>query len=144
MESGNSPIIKDVPPPRLVCVELNPGPPKMSVGERERVIGFLQGGGTPQEAAISFGCGLSSVYDLKKKFEETGTVATRPGQGRKRKLSKKQRRAIEKKALQGKDTPQITREVNAKLDEKVSEETIRRSIKEQLQYLVVEEQEELS
>jgi len=62
MASGNLP--KGIPPPRLICVELNPGPPKMSDGERERVMGFLDAGRTPEEAAKFFKRGLSSIYNL--------------------------------------------------------------------------------
>src|ERR1044071_4979943 len=108
--------IKVVPPPRLVCIEVNPGPGKMSDGKRERIIGFLEANGTPTAAAEEYEVGRP-VYDLKNKVEETGSVKTRPGQGRKRKLSRKNKRAIRMKALSGKEIPQITREINAKLDE---------------------------
>lgn len=137
--------LKVVPSPRLVCVELNPGPGKMDIGKRERVIGFLEAGGSPSEAAAHYEVPRSSVYDLKKKLEETGSVETRPGQGRKRKVNQQVRRSVRRKALSDKSIPQITREVNSKREDPLSERTIRRTVgEEKLQYLVVEEEEELS
>ena len=49
------------PPPLLVGIELNPGPGKMEVGKRERVMGFLEGGGTPTEAAKFYKIPRSAV-----------------------------------------------------------------------------------
>lgn len=133
-----------VPPPRLVCVELNPGPPKMTEQKRERVIGFLEAGGTPAEAAKQYDVTISSVTRLQEKVKETGTVKNRPGQGRKRKLSTSQAKKIRKKAKRGKNCPQIAREMSKELKEPVSTETIRKTIKEgELEYLVIEEEEEL-
>ena len=137
--------IKVVPPPLLVCVELNPGPPKMTDEKRSEVIGYLKAGKNAAEAAQEFHVDKSSVKRLKRKFRETGKVATRKGQGRKRKLSTKQKKSIIKKAKRGKKVPQITREVSRSIKEPVSTETIRRTIKEsKLQYLVVEEEDELT
>lgn len=141
----SSATIKFVPPPLLVCVELNPGPPELTNSERDQVVGFLAAGGTPVEAAKHFGVTRDGIYKLKKKVKETKSVKTRKGRGRKRKLEAKERRAVRRKAIKGEETPQITKEINAKRDSPVSEELIRQTvIEERLQYLVVEEEEELS
>jgi transposase len=139
------PITKAVPPPRLVCVELNPGPPKMTDSTRERIIGFLEAGGTPAEAARQYNVTISSVTRLQEKVKETGSVKNRPGQGRKRKLSESQADKVRKRAKRGKNSPQIAKEMSQELKEPVSVDTIRRTIKEgELEYLVVEEEEELT
>ena len=49
------------------------------------------------------------------------------------------------KAKKGKKSPQISREISRSIKKRVSADTIRRTIKEaKLQYLVVEEVEELT
>jgi len=137
--------IKVVPPPRLVCVELNPGPPKLDTETRAKVIGYLEAGKSIPEAAKHFNIGISTVKNLKRKVTRTGSVANLPGQGRKRKLSQKQRRSIKNKAKRGKTAPQITREISQELKDSISIETVRKTIKEaKLQYLVVEEEEKLT
>jgi len=65
-----------------VCIELNPGPQKLDVGKRNQVIRFLKAGGSPADAAKTYGGTKRAINKLK--VEETGRVATRPGQGRKR------------------------------------------------------------
>jgi transposase len=116
----------------------------MTERTRERVIGFLEAGRTPAEAAKQYDVAISSVTRLQEKVKETGSVKNRPGQGRKRKLSKKQADKVRKKAKRGKDSPQIAKEMSQELKEPVSDVTIRRTIKEgELEYLVVEEEEEL-
>lgn len=139
------PAIKVVPPPLLVCIELNPGPPKLDITKRAKVIGYLEAGKSISETAKHFNIGKSTVNDLKRKVKQTGSVENRPGQGRKRKLSQKQRRSIKNKAKRGKNAPQITREISHELKQSISVETVRRTIKEtKLQYLVVEEEEKLT
>jgi len=139
------PIRKVVPPLRLVCVELNPGPPKMDESTRERVIGFLDAEGTPTKAAEQYNVAVSSVTRLQAKVEKTGSVKNQPGQGRKRKLSKSQVDKIRKRAKRGKDSPQIAAEMVRELKTPVSVRTIQRTIREgDLEYLVVEEEEVLT
>jgi transposase len=117
----------------------------MSEKTRNEVMGYLKAGKTAAEAAAEFHVGINAVKRLKRKVRETGSVATRKGQGRKRKLSKKQTRSILNKAKRGKFSPQITREISRTLQEPISIETVRRTIKEsKLQYLVVEEEEKLT
>jgi len=79
----SSSTIKTVPPPRLICIETNPGPGKLHIDTKNKIIGFLEAGGTPSKAAKYYDANRSDVYKLKNKFEETGSVATRKGQGRK-------------------------------------------------------------
>lgn len=137
-------ITKDVPPPRLVCVELNPGP-KMDISTRNQVIGYLKAGGSNTKAAKEFNVGIDAIKRLRRKVRETGSVETKKGQGRKRKLSPKQRKSIKNKAKRGKTSPQIAREVSRDIGEPISVDTIRRTVKEaKLQYLVVEEEEKLT
>jgi len=138
-------ITKVVPQPRLVCVELNPGPPKVSEMKRERIMGFLEAGGTPAEAAEQYERSKSTITRLQAKVEETGSVKNRPGQGRKRKLSPCQADKVRKKAKRGKDSPQIAQEISHELKEPVSVKTIQRTIKSgKLEYLVVEAEEEIT
>jgi len=103
---------KDVPPPRLVCVELNPGPEEIDFATRNQVIGYLKAGGSVPAAAKQFHVSKSAVKQLRKKEKETGSVATKKGRGRKRKLSSKQRKSVQQKAKRGKSSAQITREVS--------------------------------
>ena len=101
-------IAKDVPPPLLVCVEVNPGP-QMDTKKRERMIGYLEAGKSNPEAAEHFEVSLSSVKRLKRKVKKTGSVKNLPGQGRKRKLSPKRRKAIKQKLKRGKSSVQVAR-----------------------------------
>ena len=83
--------IKFVPAPLLVGVELNPGPPAgdhLSEPERWRIV-FLrdENGLNPTEIARKMKCSRHTVYNILKKFDQTGTVHDLPGKGRKSKLT---------------------------------------------------------
>jgi hypothetical protein len=78
-------------------------------------------------------CGI----DPKKK---KGSMKNKAGQGRKRKLTRKQEKAIAKKAKKGKDSPELAREVGD-----ISPSTIQRTLKEQgLRYLTRRKREQLT
>ena len=104
-----------IPAPVLVCVEPNPGPPRRSERlteeKRWRVIHLnteLQLG--PTAIAKRVGVHRNTVTALLRKYHETGTVKERPGRGRKRKVSSEDEQRIIKKAKQGKNANEITRE----------------------------------
>ena len=88
-------IVLFVPAPLLVGVELNPGPKKiLSEWTRSQIVSFVnEAGKSIREATRHFKVRRNTVKDILRKAKETGSVANRPGQGRKRKLSPK----IEKK-----------------------------------------------
>ena len=67
----------------------------------------------------------NTVTDLLHKYRETGTVKERPGRGRKRKVSSEDEQRIIKKAKQGKNANEITREFEDETGIKVSLTTIR-------------------
>lgn len=119
-----------IPAPVLVCVEPNPGPPRRSERlteeKRWRVIHLnteLQLG--PTAIAKRVGVHRNTITALLHKYHETGTVKERPGRGRKRKVSSEDEQRIIKKAKQGKNTNEITREFEDETGIKVSLTTIR-------------------
>ena len=119
-----------IPAPVLVCVEPNPGPPRRSERlteeKRWRVIHLnteLQLG--PTAIAKRVGVHRNTVTALLHKYHETGTVKERPGRGRKRKVSSEDEQRIIKKAKQGKNANEITREFEDETGIKVSLTTIR-------------------
>jgi transposase len=138
--------VKEVPAPRLVCIELNPGPAPLSKEIRRKIIWYKEDAGLSlHEIERKLGVKRENIRAILKKHHETGTVSNRPGQGRKRKLDKQQEKNIVKKAKGGKDAPQIAREMSEKLQEPISDDTIQRAIKRSgCKYLVVEEQEDLN
>ena len=99
-------IAKVVPPPLLVCVELNPGPGKMSTSKRERVIGFLESGASPTKAAEHFEVDISSITRLqenkrnRKCCKQTGTRS-------KKKIIQKDERKVKRQAKSGKTSREI-------------------------------------
>ena len=58
--------------------------PRLSVEERNRLLGHLQAGGTPTDLAKMFGTTRKVVYNIKSKYEEHGTLKDRPKSGRPR------------------------------------------------------------
>jgi transposase len=72
------------------------------------------------------------VKRLIEKYKKKGTVDREPGQGRKRKLTRKERQEMRKKAKKGKCVPEITRKYNQFHEEEgksISEPTVRRGLK---------------
>jgi transposase len=136
--------IKSVPAPRLVCVELNPGP--FDNETRSKIVWWKNDVGLSTHAiAKKYNSEPKIIRNVLKKYRETGSVANRPGQGRKRKLNPQQERAVVKKLKRGKNSTRVAREVSQKLKQPISPRTIRRiGNKGGAKYLVVEEQDLLT
>jgi hypothetical protein len=95
-------IIKFVPAPLLVGIELNPGPrgsKHLSEPQRWRIV-FLneENGLNETQIARKMKITRDTVYDTLQRYAETGTVHDRPGRGRKRKLTEKEEKRIVKRA----------------------------------------------
>ena len=81
-------IIKDIPPPPLVCVELNPGPEEVDKETRIKIIACVQDAGLGiTETARLYGMDRRTVQILMSKVKKTKSVKNHPGRGRKRTLS---------------------------------------------------------
>lgn len=146
----NSP--KLIPAPRLICVELNPGPGRGHEWSEERrweiITKWNQEGKSIHAIAKELGIDRRNVKRLIEKYKETGSVERRSGQGRKRKLTRKVVRQMKQKAKRGKKATEITRDYNVTHENEgktVGVHTVRRELKrEGLKYLVNQEREELS
>ena len=68
--------------------------PRLRPQDRERALGRLQAGETPQRVATVFNVHLSTVYRLLHRFRTTGSVADSPRAGRPQVTTPRQRRAI--------------------------------------------------
>jgi hypothetical protein len=82
--------VKFVPPPPLICVELNPGPPKKTVEEIDRWRTVIYSNDLKmKQTAIAKKVGITQgeVSKILSKHKRTGSVKDAPGRGRKRKLS---------------------------------------------------------
>jgi transposase len=140
-------IVLFVPAPLLVGVELNPGPKKiLSEWTRSQIVSFVnEAGKSIREATRHFKVKRNTVKDILRKAKETGSVANRPGQGRKRKLSPKDREKVLKRAKRDQDSPQIARAMSQKLQQPISTRTIQRTLQHSpLKYLVIEEEIKLT
>ena len=138
-----------VPAPRLVCVELNPGPrrsPWLTEGQRWRVIHLsTEDHLRPWSIAKKMSIAVSTVQDLLSKYAQTASVRDRPGRGRKRKLTIDDERKIVRKAKKEKCATEFVRELKAESGIVVCENTVRSVIRGQnLRFLVKEKVEELS
>ena len=90
-----------VPAPRLVCVELNPGPRTLSERKREKIATLIEDAGLGiSETARTLKTTRQTVQKTMKKYAETKSVKNRPGQGRKRKLTP-QNEIVVKKSTTG-------------------------------------------
>lgn len=138
-----------VPAPRLVCVELNPGPPRskhLTDEEKWAVISLwkIDKVGT-RAIAKKLKIRRKNVKQLIHKYQETGSVSTKSGQGRKRKLSSADVTRILKKAKTGKSARAIAQEEAKTHGGTMGRETIRRALKGSgLQYMNKLVREQLS
>jgi len=130
--------------PMLVGIELNPGPGEAEK-KREQIILLKQTGKfTNQEIAEQVGAHRNTITNTWKRFKKKRSLKTKKGQGRKRKLTKKQEKQLVKKAKKGKDSPELAREYSQKVGG-ISERTIQRELRrEGLRYLVVEKKDLLT
>lgn len=91
--------MKKVPAPRLVCVELNPGPAPLSKDTRRKIIWYKEDAGISiHEICRKTGVTRPNIRAVLKKYKESKSVKNRPGQGRKRKLDSNQDKIVVKKA----------------------------------------------
>jgi transposase len=114
----------------LVCVEVNPGPDRLTPYQRWKIVFLKEQKKNNLTIAKEIQCNRNTVTDVLKRYEETGTVEERPGRGRKRKLSKKDQRKVFKKARSKKSAPTIAAELS-KEGISVDETTVRRRLKEE-------------
>jgi transposase len=140
---------KVVAAPRLVGVEVNPGPDsgqKLSEEQRWAIINEwkTEKRGT-RSIARKLNISRTSVQKVIHKYQATGDIQNIAGQGRKRKCSNADINSIRKKAKAGKSAIKIASEETKRRGEPISERTIRRSLKESgLKYLVIKQQEALT
>jgi len=86
-----------------------------------------------------------TIYRTLKKYREEGTVADRPGRGRKRKISTVEAKRMVKKAKEGQPATQIGREYRARTKRDLHDQTVRNVLRDEgLKNLKVREVEELS
>jgi transposase len=134
------------PAPTLVGVELNPGP-SLSEDTRKDIIRWKKEKESNYAIAGKLKVNVKTVRKWVKrcfkKPSKKSSFKNRPGQGRKRKLTKAQERQIVKKAKK-EDAPQIAHEVSKKVKGGISEMTVRRVLKKRLRYLVREKREAIS
>ena len=136
--------VEVVPAPRLVCVELNPGPGHrgpVSEDKRMRAVALYQNARwSEKKIGRELNLKAETVTKIVRKYEETESVKNRPGQGRKRKLASKELKRIVKKAKSGQSSEDIARDYK-----NVSSRTIRKRISESgLKWLVVRKREKLT
>jgi len=107
---------KYVPRPRLVCVELNPGPGRGHEWSEEQkwrvVLLWKDQGKEPATIAEELNINSQSVARLIEKYKKTGTVHRQPGQGRKHKLNTREELRMEEKAKRRKCAPAIAQDYN--------------------------------
>ena len=141
-------IVNFVPAPTLIGIHPNPGPTRgqeWTEEEKYRVIvRWKYDRKSIHAIAKEMNSDRTTVRRLIQKYEETGSVKRRSGQGRKRKLTKTDERKMRKKALTGQKATEIARDYNRKQESKgdshssVSARTVRRTLKTTgLAYLAV-------
>lgn len=121
---------KYVPAPRLVCVELNPGPGRgkhLKEEEKWRIIlNWKDLKLSPNQIAKKLKHKPEHVTTLIEKYKQTGSVKDRPGRGRKRKLNASETKKVVKMAKKGKFAPQIARECKKKITPRTIQRTLKR------------------
>jgi transposase len=131
-----------IPPPLLVCVETNPGP--ISEDQRRDIVRWKKDGLSNKAIAAKFGLKVKVVRRwVRRGAAKEPSFMNRRGQGRKRKLTAKQERAVYKKAkVKNQDAPEIARELSKHIAGGVSTDTVQRTLKRRgLRYLVRKKQE---
>jgi transposase len=131
-----------IPAPILVGVELNPGPAPLTQEKRREIIWLKNRGYTNYAIAQEIDSTPKTVRRWvkrnKKKRSQKTSFKNQKGQGRKRKLTKKQERQAVKKAKNNDlDAKEIALDMSDRVPGGVNEITIRRTLKEHgLKYLV--------
>jgi len=125
----------------LVGIELNPGPP-ISPEKRKDIVRWKKDGLGIKTIASKLKVTVKTVRRWVRRCCKKPSIKTsfenRPGQGRKRKMTKKQERKVVKKAkIKDEDAPQIALEMSKEVHGGVGVDTIRRTLKKSgLKYLV--------
>jgi transposase len=141
---------KDVhlfPAPRLVGIELNPGPDDTSREDQRKEIVTLheKAGYGSRRIAKELKIDRGTVQRVLKKFKTKKTCKNLPGQGRKRKISGDLLKRVKRKAKRKKPGTKIASEISDEVSGGISERTVQRTLKDTgLQYLVIEKREELT
>ena len=101
---------------------------RLSVTDRGIIVGRLQAGETADHLAEEFGVSPRTIYRIKRQYDETGSVETRPRSGRPEKLSEREKRRIVRAAIK---EPRLTLEELAQSNQiQASKNTIRKCLKE--------------
>ena len=134
-----------VPAPRLVCVELNPGPALTEEKRSEIFTLRNKAKMSLNQVAAAMHVDVSTVKRTLKKYKKKPSLKNLPGQGRKRKLTWELGKRVKKKAKRKKSATKIAQEIHDEVAGGISETTVRRYLKEAgKRYLVMEEVEELN
>jgi uncharacterized protein (DUF2267 family) len=112
---------KFVPAPRLVGIEPNPGPSRLTDYQKWKIIFLDEQKNNYSKIAREVGCDRDSVSRILEKFKTTRDVKELEGRGRKRKLSAAEEKVVTRKAKEGKSARKIASESK----KTVSEHTIR-------------------
>jgi len=129
-----------IPPPVLVCVEVNPGPSLLE-DQRKDIVRWKKDGLSNKAIARKLKIDVRTVRTWVqrglKRSSKKPSFKNRPGQGPKRKLTSKQEREVAKKAKFNQDAPQIARKLSQRIEDGVGTRTIQRTLRKQgLKYLV--------
>jgi transposase len=138
-----------VPAPLLVGVELNPGPRKsgpISKEKRNRIICLKDDAEfSNYQIADKLDVSPKAVRSVIRRYRKMGQTSNRPGQGRKRKLSREEERSIMQKADREKSAETIATQISKKRKKSISEHTVRRVLKRRRhKYLTKIEREDLT
>ena len=148
--------VQFVPAPRLVCIEVNPGPgrkPKARVVRGQHtddiskgmILGMHLLGASKSKISQELRITRKSVRETINKYEETGQVGVAHGGGRKRKLDRREQQKMAKMAKKGRSARQITDEYQQKTGETIDQKTVRKTLKEGgLAYMKIKKIEKLT
>src|SRR4051794_7065128 len=105
---------------------------ELSQSQRGQIIGAFKMGGNPLSIAKTLGLPRSTVYKTVKRYKETGSEEPVKRQGRPKTLSERDKRALNRIAVNNRKAPlaEITKELNAKLENGLSTKTVRGYLKE--------------
>lgn len=105
--------------------------PRLSLRDRERVLGQLQSGRRAGDVALDFGCHISTIYRLIERERDTGTSDDRRRSGRPRVTSERQDRYIRLTHLRQRNRPATVtaRETPGRNNPRISAQTVRRRLR---------------
>lgn len=104
----------------------------LTIERRHHAIALLEAGFSSREVAEKLGnVDHTSILRLKKKYEETGQVENKEGQGRKRILGERNERVLIRRIMTDEAPTAVALQKSLKINEKinVSANTIRRALK---------------